>query len=64
MRYSDVTKRFWKTGYRLFHAKFLYFMDGPKNIGTLAENPTRGKFNPVDVNINFAIPSVSTLVLW
>ena len=26
MRYSDDTKRFWKSGYRLFHAKFLYFM--------------------------------------
>ena len=36
MRYSDITKRVWKAGYRLFHGTFLYFMGGPKNIGTLA----------------------------
>ena len=23
MRYSDITKRFWKVGYRMFHGKFL-----------------------------------------
>ena len=28
MRYSENTKRFRKSGYRLFHAKFLYFMGG------------------------------------
>lgn len=29
MVYLPQTKRFWKTGYRLFHAKFLYYMGGP-----------------------------------
>ena len=32
MRYSEISKLFWKTGYRLFHAKFLNFIGGPKNI--------------------------------
>ena len=61
MRYSDITKWFWKAGYRLFHGKFLYFMGGPKNIGTLAESTSRGTFNPKDAKINFAVPSVSSL---
>lgn len=30
MRYFPETKRFWRTGYRLFHDKFLYYMGGPK----------------------------------
>jgi len=33
MRYSQESLRFWKAGYRLFNAKFLFFMGGPKNIG-------------------------------
>ena len=31
MRYSDTVKRFWATGYRLFHGKFLRFLSGVKN---------------------------------
>ena len=61
MRYSDITKRFWKAGYRLFHGKFLYFMGGPKNIGTLAQNTTKSICNPKDAKINFAVPNVSSL---
>ena len=61
MRYSDITKRFWRAGYRLFHGKFFYFMGGPKNIGTLAESTSRGTFNPKDAKINFAVPSVSSI---
>ena len=52
--YSDRTKRFWKASYRQFHGKFLYFMGGPKNIGTEAKRTTRGSFNPKDSKIKFA----------
>lgn len=35
MRYSNEVKRFWMTGFRLFHGRFLRFMGGPKNAGQL-----------------------------
>ena len=63
MRYSNETKRFWKSGYRLFHAKFLYFMGGPKHVGEMSqlEESEMGKFKPEEAKINFAVPSVNTL---
>lgn len=54
MTYSDVTKRFWKIGYRLFHGKFLHFMGGPKY--TIGDVDQRGT-----PDINFAVPSLSSL---
>ena len=38
MWYRETTKRFWKTGYRLFHGKFVYFMGGTKRTGHITEN--------------------------
>lgn len=62
MRYSDTSKLFWKAGYRLFHAKFLYFMGGPKNIGQISnEQAETGTFNPKNAQINFAVPSIGQL---
>lgn len=37
MWYWDTTKRFWKTGYRLYHGNILYYMSGPKNTGQILE---------------------------
>ena len=62
MRYSEETKLFWKTGYRLFHAKFLYFMGGPKNIGQISGGEAeRGQLISEKTKINFAIPSINIL---
>ena len=63
MRYSDDTKRFCKSGYRLFHAKFLYFMGGPKHVGEMSkfDVPHKGKYKPEEGKINFAVPSVTNL---
>ena len=38
MWYYTETKRFWKTGYRPFHGKFLYYMDGPRNVDQVTES--------------------------
>ena len=51
MRYSDQTKRFWKTGYRLFHGRFLLFMGGVKS----------GNDADTRAQINFAVPSTDSL---
>ena len=61
MRYLEETRRFWKSGFRLFHAKFLYFMGGPKHVGELSQADSKGFFKPENARINFAVPSVNTL---
>jgi hypothetical protein len=62
MRYSDTSKLFWKTGYRLFHTKFLYFMGGPKNIGQISDGVDEsGMLRSKNALINFAVPSVQRL---
>ncbi|CAC5412156.1 unnamed protein product [Mytilus coruscus] len=62
MWYRETTKRFWKTGYRRFHGKFLYFMGGPKSIGHITENLSEpGMADPQDARINFAVPSQKIL---
>ena len=59
--YLEETKRFWKSAYQLFHAKFLYFMGGPKHVGELSQADSKGFFKPENARINFAVPSVNTL---
>ena len=44
MRNLEETKRFWKSGYRLFYAKFLYFMGGPKHVDELSQADSKGFF--------------------
>jgi hypothetical protein len=60
MKYFPETKRFWKSGYRLFHAKFLYYMGGPKNVGVKEENQ-RDHIDPSAARINFAVPSINVI---
>jgi hypothetical protein len=61
MRYFQETKRFWKTGYRLFHGKFLYYMGGPRNVGQVNDSVSTGALSPELSSINFAVPSIQTL---
>ncbi len=62
MRYSVMTKLFWRTGYKLFKGKFLKFMGGFKNIGNIiAGQCKRGIYNPMESRINFAVPSLEFL---
>ena len=51
IRYSVQTKRFWKTGYRLLHGRFLLFMGGIKS----------GNDADTSAQINFAVPSTDSL---
>jgi hypothetical protein len=50
MRYSDETRLFWKTGYFLFHQRFLSFMSGPKC------KSQDGNWEQENRLINFAVP--------
>lgn len=62
MRYSDITKMFWRTGYKLFRGKFLNFMGGFKNLGDiLTARCTRGTYAPCQSKVNFAVPSHTVL---
>ncbi|VDH98759.1 Hypothetical predicted protein [Mytilus galloprovincialis] len=62
MRYSELVKRFWRTGYKLFKGKFLRFMSGLKNTGNINEGMSeRGKYEPMNSELNFAVPSWSVL---
>ena len=61
MQNLEETKCFWKSGYRLFYANFLYFMGGPKHVGELSHADSKGFFKPENARINFAVPSVNTL---
>ena len=54
--------RFWKTGYRLFHANFLYFMGGPRNIGQITTGVAQpGMLTSEKSNINFAVLSINVI---
>ncbi len=58
MRYCDITKWFWRTGYKLFKGKFLNFMGGFKNLGdVLSGRSLFGSYSPSESRINFAVPS-------
>lgn len=58
MRYSPEVRQFWYIGKRLFHGKFLQFMRGPGNQGTVVSDTTRfGSYNPQESQINFAVPA-------
>jgi hypothetical protein len=62
MKYGKTTKRFWKTGYRLFHAKLLYFMGGPRNIGKITTGVAQpGMLTSEKSKINFAVPSTNVI---
>ncbi|KAK7092212.1 hypothetical protein V1264_008000 [Littorina saxatilis] len=62
MRYSPDVKLWWRTGYKLFHGKFIRFMGGPKHHGQLLEGTAvDSKLLPQDAKINFAVPSAKYL---
>ena len=62
MRYNPTTKAFWRLGYILFHGRFLRFMSGFKNIGSIINgDSSRGQYCPVDSLINFAVPDARNL---
>jgi len=62
MHYSEATKQFWLVGYRLFNGSFIRFMSGEKNEGdVLTAQGTRGNFSPQNSQINFAVPSITSL---
>ena len=63
MRYQyPATYKFWFKAYKLFHAKFLRFMGGPKGTGHLVDGKaTRGYNSPLHCDINFAVPKVDLI---
>lgn len=62
MRYSDITKMFWRTGYKLFRGKFLRFMGGFKNFGDIvAGRSLPGCCSASLSRVNFAVPSLHIL---
>ena len=57
MRFRSVTKKFWLVVYRLLKGKGLRFFSGPKNYGQVISKKTKkGRYNPHDAEINFAVP--------
>ena len=57
MKYREVTKTFWLTSYQLLKGKGLRFFSGPKNYGqVVSKDTTRGKYDPKQSEINFAVP--------
>ena len=62
MFYWPTTQLFWKVGYKLFHGRFLRFMQGEKNEGTeVSGTEEPGAHNPTLSSINFAVPNTSTI---
>lgn len=61
MRYiNENTLNFWCVGYRLFHRKFIRFMNDPKSTGQVLTGQTEhGHCLARKSEINFAVPSVS-----
>ena len=58
MIYMDQTKNFWKLGMRHFGGKFVRYMTGFKNTSDIVfEAATKGHCNPIESDINFAVPS-------
>ena len=63
MWYWNETKTFWRTGYRLFHGKFLSFMAGLRFEGqTVTKDTKRALLEPQSSAINFAVPARSVLL--
>ena len=57
MQFPTVTKKFWLVVYRLLKGKGLRFLSGPKNYAQVISKKTKkGKYNPHDSEINFAVP--------
>lgn len=52
MRYDDVVSRFWRTGYKLFHGRFLRFMKRNRR-EIIIKDSRRGCFDPAESEINF-----------
>lgn len=62
MRYRDETRLFWRTGFQMFHGRFLRFMGGPKSQGQITDHSgMKGKYCPSDAKINFAVPDTKCL---
>ena len=62
MRYSEDTKKFRKTGWRIFGGRFLNFTSGFKNNSQIVlGDALKGKFKPETSDINFAVPSSDVL---
>ena len=56
------TVKFWQIGHRLFHGKFLRFMSGLRNTGNILDGSSeRGRIEPLNSQINFAVPSRQNL---
>jgi hypothetical protein len=58
MRYSHQVVKFWRTGYKQFHGRFIRFLSGYKNLGQKINGL---KFEPKYSRINFAIPDIRLL---
>jgi hypothetical protein len=58
MRYNDTAvNKFWRIGYKMFHGKWLRYMNGPKNKGDLVNRfSALGEFDPKGSRINFSVP--------
>ena len=64
MRYSDIVKRFWRTGCELFKAKFLRFMSEMKDkCQSLAHESLPGCYEPSQSSVNFIVPTRNILQL-
>lgn len=62
MTYRNVTKRFWSIVFRICGGKGIRFFSGTKNFGQIVSKKSqRGKYNPKDADVNFAVPSVRYL---
>ena len=57
MRFRPVTKKFWLVVYRLLKGKGLRFFSGPKNYSQVISKKTKkGRYNPHNAEVNFAVP--------
>jgi hypothetical protein len=58
MRYNDTAvNKFWRTGYKMLHGKWLRYMSGPKNKGDLVNRLSApGEFDSKGSRINFSVP--------
>ncbi|WAR26930.1 hypothetical protein MAR_012634, partial [Mya arenaria] len=62
MRYSNITKKFWKLGYRTFGGQFVRFMSGYKNNDCLViGDANKGVYSPNESTINFAVPDMRVI---
>ena len=62
MTYSEESEMFWRTGFQLFHDKFINSMSGFKNKGHANENVcTSGIYDPQQSKINFAVPDLNCI---